>query len=59
MRVLMLFVALTWSNQAPMHDRAFNMALLTCQPFDISEEFKCRHAPEWSAMVDELRKIEI
>ena len=40
-----------------MHDRAFNMALLTCQPLETSEQ--CRYAPEWSAMVDELRRIEI
>ena len=32
-------------------------AMLTCQTLDTSKA--CRYAPEWSAMVAELREIEI
>ena len=32
-------------------------AMLTCEPLETDK--RCRYAPEWSALVAELRKIEI
>ena len=32
-------------------------AMLTCEPLETDK--RCRYAPEWSAMVAELRKVDI
>ena len=33
----------------------FQTAMLTCQPLETDK--RCRYAPEWSAMVAELRRV--
>ena len=32
-------------------------AMLTCEPLETDK--RCRYAPEWSAMVEKVRQVEI